>query len=49
MRRQLLLLLLAFAGGAVIAALAGAVNAGVAISVGALCFAAAVVALILSE
>jgi hypothetical protein len=49
MRRQLLFLLLAFAGGAAIAALAGAVNAGVALSVGAICFAATVVALILSE
>ena len=49
MRRQLLLMLLAFAGGSAIAAAIGAVNSGVAFSVGALCFAATVVALILTE
>jgi hypothetical protein len=49
MRRQLLLLLLAFAGGTAIAALLGAVNSGVALGVGAICFAATVVGLILSE
>jgi uncharacterized membrane protein (DUF485 family) len=40
MGRQLLLLLLAFAGGAAIAALLGAVNTGVAFGVGQLSFAA---------
>jgi hypothetical protein len=49
MRRQLLFLLLALAGGTAVALLAGAVNFGVALSVGALCFAATVVWLILSE
>ncbi|MGE0066191.1 MAG: hypothetical protein AB7T48_02455 [Solirubrobacterales bacterium] len=49
MRRQLLLMLLAFAGGTAIATLLGAVNSGVALSVGAFCFAATVVALILTE
>lgn len=49
MRRQLLFLLLALAGGTAIALLAGAVNFGVALSIGALCFAATVVFLILSE
>lgn len=49
MRRQLLFLLLALAGGTAIALLAGAVNFGVALSVGTLCFAATLVFLILSE
>ena len=49
MRRQLLYLLLALAGGTAIALIAGAVNFGVALSVGAFCFAATVVWLILSE
>jgi hypothetical protein len=49
MRRQLLFLLLALAGGTAIALVLGAVNFGVALSVGALCFAATVVWLILSE
>jgi glycerol-3-phosphate acyltransferase PlsY len=39
MRRQLLLLFLAFAGGTAIAALLGAVNLGVALGVGQVCFA----------
>lgn len=43
MARQLLLLLLAFAGGAAIAGLLGAVGLGVALGVGQLCFAAALV------
>ncbi len=47
--RQLLILLLAFALGSAIAGLLGAVNLGVALSVGALCFMATLVYLILSE
>ena len=43
MGRQLLLLLLAFAGGTAIAALLGAVSFGVALGVGQLCFAAMLV------
>lgn len=38
--RQLLLLLLAFAGGAIIAELLGAINLGTALGVGQVCFAA---------
>jgi hypothetical protein len=38
--RQLLLLLLAFAGGTVIAELLGAINLGTALGVGQVCFAA---------
>lgn len=40
MSRQLLLLLIAFAGGTLIAAALGAVSAGVALGVGQLCFVA---------
>jgi len=43
MSRQLLLLFLAFAGGAALAALLGAVSFGVALGVGQLCFAATLV------
>ena len=43
MARQLLLLLLAFAAGTAVAELLGAVNFGIALGVGQLCFAAALV------
>ncbi len=43
MSRQLPLLLLAFAGGTALAALLGAANLGIALGVGQLCFAAALV------
>lgn len=43
MGRQLLLLLLAFAGGTAVAELVGAANLGVALGVGQLCFAAVLV------
>ncbi|HKA66605.1 MAG TPA: hypothetical protein VKG03_01725 [Solirubrobacterales bacterium] len=43
MARQLLLLLLAFAGGAAIAGLLGAISLGAAFGVGQVCFAAALV------
>jgi hypothetical protein len=43
MRRQLLLLLLAFIGGAAIALLVGAKNLGTALGLGQLCFAAMLV------
>ena len=43
MGRQLLILLLAFLGGAGIATLLGAVNLGTALGVGQLCFAATLV------
>jgi len=43
MRRQLLLLAVAFAGGVVIALLVGAKNLGTAFGIGQLCFAAALV------
>ncbi|HEX6782222.1 MAG TPA: hypothetical protein VF125_09355 [Solirubrobacterales bacterium] len=43
MGRQLLLLLIAFAGGAAIALLVGAKNFGTALGVGQLCFAAMLV------
>jgi len=43
MRRQLLLLALAFAGGTAVAELFGAVNLGTAFAVGQLCFAAMLV------
>jgi hypothetical protein len=39
-RRQLLLLLLAFAGGTAVAGLLGAIGLGVALGVGQVCFAA---------
>jgi hypothetical protein len=47
-RRQLLILVLAFAAGVGVAELLGAVNLGVALGVGQLTFAAAAVWLILS-
>jgi hypothetical protein len=49
MRRQLLLLLLAFLGGAAIALLAGAKNLGTAMGVGQLCFAAMLVYVLLRD
>jgi hypothetical protein len=49
MGRQLLILVAAFAVGAALAGLLGAVNLGVALSVGTLCFMATLVALILTE
>jgi hypothetical protein len=49
MSRQLLLLLLAFAGGAAIALLIGAKNLGTAMGVGQLCFAAMLVFVLLRD
>jgi hypothetical protein len=49
MSRQLLLLLLAFAGGTVIALLVGAKNLGTAMGVGQLCFAATLVFVLLRD
>jgi hypothetical protein len=49
MRRQLLLLLLAFVGGVAIALLAGAKNLGTALGVGQLCFAAMLVFVLLRD
>jgi hypothetical protein len=49
MRRQLLLLLLAFAGGTALALLAGAKNLGTAMGVGQLCFAAMLVFVLLRD
>jgi hypothetical protein len=49
MRRQLLLLLLAFAGGTALALLAGAKNFGTAMGVGQLCFAAMLVFVLLRD
>jgi hypothetical protein len=49
MGRQLLLILLAFAGGTAIAALLGAVTLGVAFGVGQLCFAALLVWFLLRD
>jgi len=49
MRRQLLLLLLAFAGGTAIALLAGAENFGTALGIGQLCFAAVLVYVLLRD
>lgn len=49
MWRQLLFLLLALVVGTAVAAALGAVNFGVALSVGTLCFMATLVYLILSE
>lgn len=45
--RQLAILLAAFAGGAAVGALFGAVNFGTALAVGQICFAAALVFLLL--
>jgi hypothetical protein len=49
MGRQLLLLLLAFAIGTAVAELLGAVNFGVALGVGQLCFAATLVWMLLKD
>lgn len=49
MARQLLLLLLAFALGTAVAGLLGAVNFGVALGVGQLCFAATLVWVLLRD
>jgi hypothetical protein len=49
MRRQLLLLLLAFIGGTAIALLAGAENLGTAVGIGQLCFAATLVYVLLRD
>jgi hypothetical protein len=49
MRRQLLFLLLAFAGGAAIALAAGAKNLGIALGIGQLCFAAMLVLVLLRD
>ncbi len=49
MRRQLLLLLLAFIGGAVIALLVGAKNLGTALGIGQVCFAAVLVYVLLRD
>jgi uncharacterized membrane protein (DUF485 family) len=49
MGRQLILLLLAFAGGTAIAALLGAITLGVAFGVGQLCFAAVLVWVLLKD
>ena len=49
MARQLLLLILALAGGTAIAALLGAVNFGVALGVGQVCFAAMLVWVLLKD
>jgi hypothetical protein len=49
MRRQLLLLVLAFAGGTALAGLLGAVSLGVAFGVGQVCFATALVWVLLRD
>ena len=49
MARQLLLLMLAFALGTVLAGLLGAVSLGVALGVGQLCFAATLVWVLLKD
>jgi hypothetical protein len=49
MGRQLLLLLLAFAGGSAIALLVGAKNLGTAFGIGQLCFAATLVYVLLRD
>lgn len=49
MSRQLLLLLIAFAGGTAIALLVGAKNLGTAMGVGQLCFAAVLVFVLLRD
>ena len=49
MARQLLILLLAFAIGTAVAALLGAINFGVALGVGQLCFAATLVWILLRD
>ena len=49
MGRQLLLLLLALAGGTALALLAGAANFGTALAIGQLCFAAMLVYVLLRD
>lgn len=49
MSRQLLLLLIAFAGGTAIALLVGAKNLGTAMGIGQLCFAATLVFVLLRD
>ncbi len=49
MARQLLLLLIAFTAGTALAALLGAVNLGIALGVGQLCFAAVLVWVLLRD
>lgn len=49
MSRQLLLLLLAFAGGVAVALLVGAKNLGTALGVGQVCFAAMLVYVLLRD
>lgn len=49
MVRQLAILLLAFAAGAAVAELLGAANLGVALGIGQLCFAAALVWVLLRD
>ena len=49
MSRQLLLLLIAFAGGTALALLVGAKNLGIAMGVGQLCFAAMLVFVLLRD
>jgi hypothetical protein len=49
MSRQLLLLLIAFAGGTAIALLVGAKNFGTAMGIGQLCFAATLVFVLLRD
>jgi uncharacterized membrane protein (DUF485 family) len=49
MPRQILLLLLAFSGGAVVAGILGAVSLGVALGVGQVCFAATLVWILLRD
>ncbi len=49
MGRQLLLLLLAFAGGVALATLFGAINLGTAFGVGQVCFAATLVWVLLRD
>jgi hypothetical protein len=49
MGRQLLFLLLAFAGGTAIALLLGAINLGTAFGVGQICFAATLVWVLLKD
>ncbi|HEV2790553.1 MAG TPA: hypothetical protein VGV69_04560 [Solirubrobacterales bacterium] len=49
MSRQLLLLLLAFAGGTALAELLGAANLGVALGIGQLCFAATLLYVLLRD
>ncbi len=49
MGRQLILMLLAFAGGTAVAELVGAANLGVSLGIGQLCFAAVLVWVLLRD